>query len=112
MPEREQRAPWVMPAWMEPYRELIGNTGGNGIEELYNNTTTAQQNLIRAALAISVTSQVGLLYRLMRGGHLVNREAFEQVQRYATELQEDGYDELGGVGQTLVDTVGSLEVKG
>lgn len=106
------RGVWAMPDWMEPYRGLIGDTGGNSIEELYNDETTAQQNLIRAALALAVRDQVNLLYRLMHGGHLVNREVFEQVQRYATELQEDGYDELGGVGQTLVDTVGSLEVKG
>lgn len=104
--------PWVMPEWMEPYRELIGDTGGNSIEELYNDETTAQQNLIRAALALAVRDQVNLLYRLMHGGHLVNREVFEQVQRCAVELREDGYDELGSVGQKLVDTVSSLEVKG
>jgi hypothetical protein len=69
MAERPE-APWTMPEWMEPYRELIGNTGGNPIEELYNDRTTAQQNLIRAALALSVRDQVNLLYRLQRQGFL------------------------------------------
>lgn len=68
MPEAE---PWTMPAWMEPYRELIADTGGNSIEELYNDsTTTARSNLIRAALIIAVKDQVGLLYRLHRLGCL------------------------------------------
>jgi hypothetical protein len=67
-----ERAPWVMPPWMEPYRDLIGNTGGNPIEELYNDRTTAQQNLIRAALALAVQDQVNLLYRLHRKGWLID----------------------------------------
>jgi hypothetical protein len=62
-----------MPAWMEPYRELIGNTGGNKVEELVNDrTTTAQGNLIRAALITSVEGQVALLHRLHRKGWLVD----------------------------------------
>lgn len=65
--------PWAMPSWMEPYRELIADTGGNSIEELYNDTTTnARNNLIRAALILAVKDQVGLLYRLHRKGWLVN----------------------------------------
>lgn len=70
MPEREGSW-WVMPAWMEPYRGMIGNTGGNSIEELMNDQhTTARSNLIRAALIASVTSQVGFLYRMWRAGML------------------------------------------
>jgi hypothetical protein len=67
-----EREPWVMPGWMEPYRELIGNTGGNPIEELMNDrTTNARSNMIRSALIVSVESQVALLYRLRQGGHLL-----------------------------------------
>jgi hypothetical protein len=65
-----EQAPWVMPEWMEPYRDLIGNTGGNSVEELYNDRTTAQVNLIRAALALAVRDQVDLLYRLHSRGML------------------------------------------
>jgi hypothetical protein len=60
-----------MPDWMEPYRELINNTGGNPIEELLNDRhTTAQVNLIRAALIVAVTSQVHLLTTLHNQGML------------------------------------------
>lgn len=62
---------WVMPAWMEWYRDLIGNTGGNTIESLMNDTaTTAQSNPIRSALIVSVESQIGLLMRLHSRGLL------------------------------------------
>lgn len=62
---------WKMPVWMEKYRDLIGDTGGNPVEELYNDhTTTADVNLIRAALCIAVTDQVNLLYRLQKKGYL------------------------------------------
>ena len=64
---------WEMPEWMEPYRELIGDTGGNPIEELMNDhETVAQVNLYRAAICISVKDQVGLLYRLHSKGLLPN----------------------------------------
>ncbi len=65
--------PWVMPAWMEPYRDLIGNTGGNPIEELLNDTkTNGFNNAIRAALIVSVESQVRLLTVLHERGLLVS----------------------------------------
>lgn len=57
--------PWVMPDWMEPYRELINNTGGNPIEELMNDhTTTVFVNAPRAMLCVAVGSQVALLTQL------------------------------------------------
>ncbi len=63
--------PWVMPEWMEPYRALIVNTGGNPIEELMNDHRTTQfNNVIRAGLIVAVHSQVFLLERLRAGGHL------------------------------------------
>lgn len=67
----DENKPWVMPTWMEPYREMIRNTGGNSIEELMNDTgTNAQNNMIRAALIVAVSSQVSLLAHLYRAGHL------------------------------------------
>lgn len=27
---------WIMPDWMEPYKDIITNTGGNSIGELMN----------------------------------------------------------------------------
>jgi hypothetical protein len=69
----DERPVWVMPEWMEPYRELIGDTGSNPIEDLMNDyTTTAQVNLYRAAICISVKDQVALLYRLHAKGLLGN----------------------------------------
>lgn len=60
---------WKMPKWMERYRELIGNTGGNSVEELMNNTTvTADTNLVLSVLCISVKSQVNLLERMYAKG--------------------------------------------
>jgi hypothetical protein len=64
--------PWTMPDWMEPFRELIVNTGGNPVEELVNDQhTTAVVNAVRAGLIVAVASQVALLGRLHRDGHLV-----------------------------------------
>lgn len=62
---------WTMPPWMEPYRKLISNTGGNPIEELMNDhTTTIFENAPRAMLCIAVQDQVGLLTRLRGIGAL------------------------------------------
>lgn len=66
------KKPWTMPAWMEPYRDLIGNTGGNPVEELVNDSTASvRNNVIRAALCVAVESQVALLHRLHERGWLV-----------------------------------------
>lgn len=77
MEETTSKQEWKMPSWMEPYRELIGNTGGHSVEELYNDKkTNAQTNLVLAALIISVSDQVSLLYRLKNEGLL--KEAGEE----------------------------------
>lgn len=56
---------WKMPAWMEPYRSCINNTGGNSVEELMNDhTSNMQNNFVRAALCIAIKSQVSLLNSL------------------------------------------------
>lgn len=63
--------PWTMPAWMEPYRDLFANTGGNHIEDLVNDTaSTVGNNVLRAALCVAVESQVALLRRLHAHGYL------------------------------------------
>ena len=64
---------WVMLDWMEQYRGLIGNTGGNPIEELMNDhTTNVDTNVVRSMLCVSVKSQVSLLMRLHNGKLLAN----------------------------------------
>jgi hypothetical protein len=65
---------WAMPAWMEPYREMIGNTGGNSIEDLMYRSRLPDTNVvINAPLTLicqSVESQVDLLWRLHKKGAL------------------------------------------
>lgn len=62
---------WVMPAWMEPYRKHIKNTGGNSVEELMNDRTCdISNNAVRAALCVAIQSQVALLEHLHRDGLL------------------------------------------
>jgi hypothetical protein len=63
--------PWVMPDWMEPFRELIHSTGGNPVEELMNDhDANAFNNVPRAMVCVAVKSQVGLLETLYACGHL------------------------------------------
>lgn len=62
---------WTMPEWMEPYRELIHNTGGNGIEKMMNGNANPFVNLPLSTLQACVKSQVGLLYTLEKQGMLV-----------------------------------------
>lgn len=66
---------WKMPKWMEPYRDLICNTGGNSIEELMNDDGTNSNvfnNAPRALICVAVKSQVGLLQDLEAHGFLSN----------------------------------------
>jgi hypothetical protein len=57
-----EKKEWTMPGWMELYREIICNTGGNPIEELMNDTgTNFFNNHVRSALIVAVSSQVALL---------------------------------------------------
>lgn len=61
------RPPYVLPAWMEPYRALFHNTGGNTIEDLMTDNDPANNganNVVRAALIASVEAQITLLWRL------------------------------------------------
>lgn len=64
-----------MPGWMEPYRELIHNTGGNSVEKLMNDhATTVQVNAPLALICVAVQSQVSLLCTLAKEGRLVEKE--------------------------------------
>lgn len=69
--ENNTKDKWVMPEYLEKYRDLIGNTGGNAIEELMNdNHTDAFTNMFRSAMIVSVDSQIRLLERLYEKGFL------------------------------------------
>jgi hypothetical protein len=64
---------WVMPAWMEPYRSMIVNTGGNSVEEFMNcdsKNCNLFTNGVRALLCTATTSQVALLEQLHKAGKL------------------------------------------
>ena len=61
-----KRKKWVMPKWMEPYREWFTNTGGNSIEDLMSDHLSAHPSTLfnngpRAALCIACIAQVHLL---------------------------------------------------
>lgn len=62
---------WVMPEWMEKYRDLINNTGGNSIEDLQNDhTTNLFVNAPRALICCCVHAQVLLFETLHKKGLL------------------------------------------
>lgn len=68
---KKDRPEWVMPAWMEKYREHFTNTGGNRVEWLMNLTgDDTKNNSVLAALCCCAESQVGLLHRLKEAGML------------------------------------------
>ena len=59
---------WVMPEWMEQYRQYFVNTGGNSIEDLMNMKVDSRVNLPLAMLQVCVESQALLLVRLRNQG--------------------------------------------
>ena len=68
---------WTMPEWMEPFRKLINNTGGNSIEELVNDDGTNSNvfnNAPRALICCAVKCQVDLLKSLHKAGALGGEE--------------------------------------
>lgn len=68
MPESKE---WTMPEWMEKYRPLFYNTGGNSIEDLMNDEgTNPSNNIIRWSIIISVQAQFVLLERLHKEGKI------------------------------------------
>jgi hypothetical protein len=71
---------WKMPEWMEPYRDLFENTGGNSVEELMDHEFT-NANVVRGTLAVCVESQVTLLHRLRARKMLVGVDPPGEVPR-------------------------------
>jgi hypothetical protein len=62
---------WTMPEYLEKYRDLIVNTGGNSIEDLMNDKhTTHFANHVRSAIIVAVKSQIALLESLHERGML------------------------------------------
>lgn len=57
---------WIMPDWMEKYRDEFVNTGGNTVEELMNWHGTMDTNMPMACLSMCVSSQVSLLMQLKK----------------------------------------------
>lgn len=97
---------WTMPAWMEPYRELIGNTSGNPVEELMNDFgTRAESNLIRAVLIECVRAQVALLYQLRKAGHLAPTVAREPARCEHRAVKGTGH----GTCDRLLDEHGQCD---
>lgn len=61
---------WVMPRWMERYREYICNTGGNSIEDMMNGNADPFANLPLSTLQACVKSQVLMLNAMHKDGVL------------------------------------------
>ncbi len=61
---------YVVPEWMEQYRDYFVNTGGNSIEELMNMKVDSRVNMPLAMLQICAESQTLLLARLHKAGKL------------------------------------------
>lgn len=62
---------WTMQKWMEPYIDMIGNTGGNDITALMNDdgrNSNLFNNAPRALICAAVKSQVALLEKLHEKG--------------------------------------------
>ncbi len=87
----------IIPEHLEPYRELVGNTGGNSIENLIgrlDDTHLSQTNQLVFTMAISVEDQVNLLKRLHAKGWLSTEiEALERIaaaaEAYVNHLNSD-----------------------
>lgn len=68
-----RRKRWTMPEWMEPYRSLFCNTGGNTVEDLMNRDPKEANVIINAPVAllcVSVEVQVNMLNALHNKGML------------------------------------------
>lgn len=59
---------WVMPVWMEQYRNRLADYG-LGVEDLMNDhSSTTFNNAYRALVCVGVKEQVALLTRLHDAG--------------------------------------------
>lgn len=60
-----------MPEWMAPYRSYLeSGGGGNTIEELMNDDSTFDTNVVMSALAVGAGAKVTLLTQLQEKGLL------------------------------------------
>jgi hypothetical protein len=65
--------PWTMPSHLERYRGLIIDTGSNPIEWLMSlSGKDTWNNVVLAALCVSVNAQLVLLERLYKEGLLTD----------------------------------------
>lgn len=63
---------WVMPEWLEPYCDLIAETGDQSVEEVMNDWSSGfHDNYMRAARLMAVNAQLELLQRLRDEGLLL-----------------------------------------
>jgi len=69
-----EKALWRMPAWMEQYRVLIGQAGDNTVEELmiFLMERDVTDDVELYTRAVSVRSQINLLYELEAAGALTS----------------------------------------
>ncbi len=73
MTTTEKPAPPVLPEWFEHYREHVGETGGNPIEDLLvrlREDRIAFTNLPVFTMGVMVKAQLDLLARLREAGEL------------------------------------------
>lgn len=75
MSDEKKKEPWVMPEWMEIYREFINGHGGNGVDDIMNRMQTekrlAETNIYVFAMGCEIGAQVRLLHRLKNEGIIV-----------------------------------------
>jgi len=71
-PDHLENVGWVMPEWMEEYRDILkGFTGGDTIEGVMNDhTSTIDINAPRAMICVSLKSAVWVLERLHKEGKI------------------------------------------
>lgn len=95
----EKVEPFAVPDWMESYRDLIGETGGNTVEELMNRLRNepnlAATNIFVAGMALCVNAQIQLLHRLHAAGLLAERLPADFLCTYGDDELGEAAAELG-----------------
>jgi hypothetical protein len=94
--------PWIMPAWMEPYRELFV-TGGHDVEALHNGTAPVAATTMGARLAAGVRAQAILLTRLYERGELGGLRERDELRGATERVRALTASRLGpGVGRQIL----------
>lgn len=94
-----QKSPFVMPDWMEPYREMFYSTGGNSVEYLIdalNIEGLAFSNAMLFSLALMAEAQVALLTRLHKGNALNNAAELKELREFVGAIKRMEFDGLLG----------------